>query len=48
MEDDARAEQVSFIAQLILEPENPYDPDAVKVVAANGDHLGYLPRDDAK
>ena len=42
----ARGEQVTFIAELVLEPNNPYDANAVKVVA-DGKHLGYLPKDDA-
>lgn len=27
------------------EPDNPYDANAIKVLAADGHHLGYVPRD---
>jgi hypothetical protein len=33
-------------AQLVREPTNPYDPDAVRV-EADGRQLGYLPKEDA-
>lgn len=29
------------------EPNNPYDPNAIKVMV-NGDKLGYLPKEEAK
>jgi HIRAN domain len=32
--------------ELVREPANPYDPNAVKI-QADGHHLGYLPREDA-
>jgi hypothetical protein len=32
--------------ELVREPTNPYDPNAVKI-QADGHHLGYLPREDA-
>lgn len=34
-----------FIANLVPEPTNPYDPDAVKIVTANGHRIGYVPCD---
>ena len=34
-----------FIASLVPEPTNPYDPDAIKIVTANGHRIGYVPRD---
>ena len=27
------------------EPDNPYDANAIKILAADGHHLGYVPRD---
>lgn len=33
--------------QLELEPDNPYDPQAVKVLSKFGHHIGYLGREDA-
>lgn len=33
---------------LVKEPTNPYDENAVKVYATNGEHLGYVPREKAK
>jgi hypothetical protein len=30
--------------RLILEPDNPVDPDAVKVVRQDGKQIGYLPK----
>ena len=32
---------------LVREPENPYDPNAIKVTAAGVAFLGYLPREIA-
>lgn len=32
---------------LEAEPQNPYDPNAVKVLSKEGVHLGYMPRDMA-
>lgn len=34
-----------FIANLVSEPTNPYDPDAIKIVTDNGHRIGYVPRD---
>ena len=34
-------------AELVLEPDNPFDKFAVKVMV-NGQHVGYLPRGTAK
>lgn len=33
-----------FDGWLIAEPDNPHDSSAVKVVHANGQHIGYVPR----
>ena len=33
-----------FTALLEAEPDNPYDPNAVRVAGPDGDTLGYLPR----
>lgn len=30
---------------LELEPTNEYDPNAVKILAENGMHVGYVPKD---
>jgi hypothetical protein len=32
--------------QLIREPDNKYDEDAIKVCRANGEQIGYIGRDD--
>ena len=32
--------------QLLREPGNPHDPDAIAVVDALGETLGYIPRDN--
>jgi hypothetical protein len=34
-----------FIANLIPEPTNPYDANAIKVVTGNGHRVGYVPKD---
>ena len=34
-----------FIANLVPEPTNPYDSDAIKIVTDNGHRIGYVPRD---
>lgn len=34
-----------FTATLEPEPTNPYDPNAIKILATNGDRIGYVPRD---
>ena len=33
------------VGTLEEEPDNPYDANAIKVLAADGHHLGYVPRD---
>ena len=42
-----RGEEVHFIATLIPEPTNAYDPNAIRVDIQNGKQVGYLSRDDA-
>jgi collagen type III alpha len=42
-----RGEHVTFIAALIPKPENPYDPNAIRVDIQGGAQVGYLSRDDA-
>jgi hypothetical protein len=42
-----RGEQVTFTAALIPEPDNPVDPNAVRVDIQGGKQVGYLSRDDA-
>jgi hypothetical protein len=32
---------------LVPEPQNEYDPNAIKVVASDRHHLGYIPSDMA-
>lgn len=34
-----------FIATLEPEPTNPYDENAIKILAPDGHHIGYVPRD---
>ena len=34
-----------FIANLVPEPTNPYDANAIKILAPDGHHLGYVPKD---
>ena len=34
-----------FAATLEPEPTNPYDPNAIKILARNGDSVGYVPKD---
>lgn len=34
-----------FTATMELEPTNEYDPNAIKILAANGDRIGYVPKD---
>ena len=34
-----------FVGRLVAEPLNPYDPNAIKILAANGHHVGYVPKD---
>ena len=33
------------MAALVPEPSNEFDPNAIKVVAEDGHHLGYIHRD---
>lgn len=41
-----KATDVNVDDQLVLEPEptNEHDPNAIKVLKKNGEHLGYIPR----
>ena len=34
-----------FAATLEQEPTNEYDPNAIKILAQNGDRIGYVPKD---
>ena len=34
-----------FIGTLEQEPTNPHDPNAIKILAPDGHHVGYVPRD---
>lgn len=34
-----------FVATLEPEPTNPYDENAIKILAPDGHHLGYVPKD---
>jgi hypothetical protein len=42
-----RGEEVNFIVTLILEPDNAYDKNAIRVEIQGAAHVGYLSRDDA-
>jgi hypothetical protein len=42
-----RGDDVSFVVELIAEPDNPYDAHAIKVVIQSGAQVGYLSREDA-
>jgi hypothetical protein len=33
------------VGMLVAEPENPYDANSIKVLATDGHHVGYVPRD---
>ena len=33
------------VGVLEAEPTNPYDPNAIKILAHNGHHVGYVPKD---
>lgn len=33
------------IGMLVAEPDNPYDPNAIKVLTGDGHHVGYVPKD---
>lgn len=49
LEDEELARYVfpPLDAQLVPEPDNQYDPNAVKVIV-NGVHMGYIKREDAE
>lgn len=34
-----------FIARLVPEPNNEFNPDAIKIIHESGKHIGYIPRD---
>lgn len=34
-----------FVATLDPDPANPYDAKAIKILASNGDRVGYVPKD---
>lgn len=34
-----------FVGILMAEPDNPYDPNAIKVLTGDGHHVGYVPKD---
>lgn len=34
-----------FVATLETDPANPYDAQAIKILARNGDRIGYVPKD---
>lgn len=34
-----------FVGRLVPEPGNPYDRNAIKVLASDGHHVGYVPKD---
>lgn len=34
-----------FVATLEPDPANPYDAQAIKILARNGDRVGYVPKD---
>ena len=31
--------------RLVEEPDNEFDPEAIKIIAADGNHIGYVPRE---
>ena len=37
-----------FVATLEPDPTNPYDQNAIKILATNGDRIGYVPKDMTK
>lgn len=39
--------ELQTLVSLVCEPDNPYDPNAVAVIAEGGRKLGYLCREDA-
>ena len=36
----------TFDATLVAEPTNKHDPNAIKIIAFDGSHLGYIPADE--
>lgn len=34
-----------FVATMEPDPDNPYDAQAIKILASNGDRVGYVPKD---
>ena len=36
----------TFDATLVAEPTNKHDPNAIKIIAFDGRHLGYIPADE--
>jgi hypothetical protein len=43
-----RGEDVIFTAALVPDPQNAYDPYAIRVYIKGGTRVGYLSREDAK
>jgi hypothetical protein len=43
----ARGEEVVFLATVVREPENQYDPNAVAVIGPYGKKIGHFSRDYA-
>lgn len=43
---DLTALAVGDTVNLVPEPDNRFDPNAIKIVSASGVHLGYIPRTD--
>ena len=37
-----------FIANLVPEPTNPYDQNAIKIVTSEGHRIGYVPKDQTQ
>lgn len=37
-----------FDGSLVAESSNPYDSNAIKVLAADGHHIGYIPKDETE
>lgn len=37
-----------FIGEVVPEPTNQYDPNAIKIVHQDGKHLGYVPAEDTE
>lgn len=34
-----------FVGRLVPEPNNPHDPNAIRIESPDGAHLGYVPKD---